>query len=378
VRNPFPYQRPVLPEQMIDREQETATLLSWCDDGLLIRLDAPRRYGKTSLVRKVFAEAEKDGSVGVLCDLTGVLTLTDIITRLGRSYAVLRGPVAKMLRPVLLQLEVEFGVSFMGAGASAKLAGRQVNEEAALFALLDLPGRFTEKGWQRVIVCFDEFQDVLAVDRADDKLRSQIQHQGADVAYIFAGSEPRLMNELFARTRAFWSQAQPLELQPLAAAPTAGYVTARFGESGREAGEALAPLVGTNAGHPQRTMFLASKLWSLTPEGGEATLETWQQALRESKLQEENALESEWRSLSGPAQRVLRATALNDGRPYRRQAFEGVGLPQGSVARAVRQLVDSYQLREVDQGQFSFVDPLFELYVRDLASDTLPEESEEE
>jgi hypothetical protein len=44
----------------------------------------------------------------------------------------------------------------------------------------------------------------------------------------------------------------------------------------------------------------------------------------------------------------------------------------------VRQLVDSYQLREVDQGQFSFVDPLFELYVRDLASDTLPEESEEE
>lgn len=185
--NPFPYQRPILPEQVIDRDLEVRKLLSWCDSAMLVRLDAPRRYGKTSLVRKVFHEAGKHGTVGVLCDLKGVLTLSDVITRLGRSYAQLRGPLEKMLRPVLTSIELEFNVSFMGAGAGAKLGARPGNEEAALFALLDLPQRFAGKGWQAVIVCFDEFQDVLAVPAADDKLRAAIQHHSDGCAYIFAG-----------------------------------------------------------------------------------------------------------------------------------------------------------------------------------------------
>jgi hypothetical protein len=147
--NPFPYQRPILPEQVIDRHREVQKLLSWCDSAMLVRLDAPRRYGKTSLVRKVFHEAGKHGTVGVLCDLKGVLTLSDVITRLGRSYAQLRGPLEKMLRPVLTSIELEFNVSFMGAGAGAKLGARSGNEEAALFALLDLPQRFAGKGGRR-------------------------------------------------------------------------------------------------------------------------------------------------------------------------------------------------------------------------------------
>jgi len=255
--NPFPYQRPILPEQVIDRDAEVQKLLSWCDSAMLVRLDAPRRYGKTSLVRKVFHEAGKHGTVGVLCDLKGVLTLSDVITRLGRSYAQLRGPLEKMLRPVLTSIELEFNVSFMGAGAGAKLGARPGNEEAALFALLDLPQRFAGKGWQAVIVCFDEFQDVLAVPAADDKLRSAIQHHSDGCAYIFAGSEPRLMNSLFSdKRRAFWNQAEPLELGPLAPADVAGYVTAQFAADGRDVGPVLRLVLSTAQGHPQRTMLL--------------------------------------------------------------------------------------------------------------------------
>jgi len=229
MANPFPYQRPVLPAQVIDRDAETGTLLDWCRDGMLVRLDAPRRYGKTSLVRRVFHEAAKGGTVGILCDLKGVLTLSDVITRLGRSYAQLQGSAAKLLRPTLTAIEAEFSVSFMGAGVKSSLAGRPANEEAALFALLDLPQRFAGKGWNDVIVCFDEFQDVLAVPAADDKLRAAIQHHDAGAAYIFAGSEPRLMNALFGdKHRAFWGQAEPLELTPLAAEDVARYIADRF------------------------------------------------------------------------------------------------------------------------------------------------------
>lgn len=371
--NPFPYQRPVAPEQVIGREDEIARLQAWSESAMLVRLDAPRRYGKTSLIGKLFFEVEKQGTVGVLCDLKGALTMADLITRLGRSYGDLRGPAARFLAPALTAIEVEFNVSFLGAGA--KFSARQANEEAALFALLDLPHRFAGKGWRSVIVCFDEFQDVLAVPAADDKMRAAIQHHDSGCAYVFAGSEPRLMNTLFAdKRRAFWGQAEPLELSPLELADVADYVTERFAESGREIGEALRPLLGATQGHPQRTMFLASKLWDLTRPGQVATLETWMAALAAAKLQEEHALDAEWRALSTSAQRVLRAVCINDGRPYQRRAADAVGVPIGSVDGVAHSLVGSYQLREAGRGLFRFVDPLFESYVRDLAQATLPGE----
>jgi hypothetical protein len=373
MANPFPYQRPVLPAQVIDRDAETETLLDWCRDGMLVRLDAPRRYGKTSLVRRVFHEAAKGGTVGILCDLKGVLTLSDVITRLGRSYAQLQGSAAKLLRPTLTAIEAEFSVSFMGAGVKSSLAGRPANEEAALFALLDLPQRFAGKGWNDVIVCFDEFQDVLAVPAADDKLRAAIQHHDAGAAYIFAGSEPRLMNALFGdKHRAFWGQAEPLELTPLAPEDVARYIAARFDETGRDVGEALTALVRTAGGHPQRTMFLASKLWARTAPGETATLQTWQDSLQAAKLQAEPALDAEWRGLSPGARRVLRAVALNDGRPFRKAAAEAVGVPIGSVDRLTETLVSGNVLRQLEAGRFAFIDPLLQAYAADLAGDSLP------
>src|SRR5215467_5469687 len=131
---------------------------------MLVRLDAPRRYGKTSLVRTLFDEAGKQGTVGILVDMKGVLTLADIVTRVGRGFGALQGPVAKALRPSLEGIEAQFNVSVAGTGGGVRMRGRPANEEGALFALLDLPVKFTGKGWKQVIVCFDEFQDVLAVE----------------------------------------------------------------------------------------------------------------------------------------------------------------------------------------------------------------------
>ncbi|HET7378675.1 MAG TPA: hypothetical protein VFJ24_01415, partial [Gaiellales bacterium] len=339
------------------------------------------RYGKTSLVRKLFDEAGKQGTVGILVDMKGVLTLADIVTRVGRGFGALQGPVAKALRPSLEGIEAQFNVSVAGTGGGGgvRRRGRPANEEGALFALLDLPVKFTGKGWKQVIVCFDEFQDVLAVEAADDKLRSAIQHQPDTISYVFAGSEPRLMNQLFAqRRRAFWSQAEPLALEPLDATDCAEYIAARFTETGMDVGDALGPLLRTAQGHPQRTMLLASKLWSRTETaGGEATLETWQQALVAAKLQVEPECEAQWRGASTREQRVLRAVCLNDGRPYRKAATEAVGIPSGSVETAAAALVEQTVLRRVETGRFTFIDPLYELYVHDLAESALPAEDGE-
>src|SRR5436190_497213 len=126
----------------------------------------------------------------------------------------------------------------------------------ALHALLDLPLRLEESGGFRALIVLDEFQDVTKVKEMDAVLRSHIQFQGEVASFVFAGSEPGMMRELFERQeRPLYGQAVPMRLERLADADIAAYVGARFRESGRSAGEAVNPLLASAKGHPQRAML---------------------------------------------------------------------------------------------------------------------------
>src|SRR5881275_1552000 len=58
--NPFVYSRPVPPEDVLDRDAEVAELLGKAVGGHYVRLYAPRKYGKTSLLNRVLRDAERD------------------------------------------------------------------------------------------------------------------------------------------------------------------------------------------------------------------------------------------------------------------------------------------------------------------------------
>src|SRR5213592_3278477 len=76
--NPFIYSHPIAPDDVIDRDDETKRLLRAAVGGHYVRLYAPRKYGKTSLLRRVLREAERsEGMVAILVDLFGVLSLAD-------------------------------------------------------------------------------------------------------------------------------------------------------------------------------------------------------------------------------------------------------------------------------------------------------------
>ena len=70
---------------MIDRGEAAARLLSLAAGGHSSSAVAPRRYGKTSLLRRVLAHASGDGWATALVDLEGVLSLSSVV---GGSSAV--------------------------------------------------------------------------------------------------------------------------------------------------------------------------------------------------------------------------------------------------------------------------------------------------
>ena len=368
--NPFRYSEPVPPEELLDRDAEAVALLERAEDGNNSRLVAPRRYGKTSLLGRVLRDARAAGWNAVYVDFFGVLTAADIAERIERAYgAQLHGRVAAWYRGARRLLRPTFTAGGGPIPASASVTV-DAQAEAPLLDRLALPARLHEKTGVRTLVVFDEFQDVLAArDRLDATIRSEIQHHADAASYVFAGSHLGMMRELFTdRRRAFYGQAGPVELPPLRADDVAGHVADRFAATGKDAGEAVDPLLETAAGHPQRTMLLAHLLWERTPRRGTATNETWLAAYdRAMAVDVRDELRAIWTALSVSQRRALVAIARDEGPLYGRAAGRRTGGSRGGALQAaVRGLVDRGEVVE-DASRATghrLVDPLLAAWVR--------------
>jgi hypothetical protein len=143
------------------------------------------------------------------------------------------------------------GLSLGGGGFTATLQRNpNVDAESVLLRLLELPAAFRPRRTPSLIV-FDEIQDVLAVEGADGKIRSVIQHQAEAATYAFSGSAPGFVAQLFADPkRPLLEQAAPNSLAPLPLDDVGDYVAQRFRKTDRDVGSALAPFLEFTRGHP--------------------------------------------------------------------------------------------------------------------------------
>lgn len=361
--NPFTFNRPVEPEDLIDREDEARKLLELAEGGHASRLSAPRRYGKTSLLRRVGADADRIGMTYVEVDFYGALSVADLIVRMEEAYARLRSPLRRAALAAIETLRPKLSV---GAGPVRVEAQPRGNAEAnrILAGLLDLPRTLFERDGTRTLVAFDEFQELPAVGEGVDGLfRSHIQRHGDAASYIFAGSHPGLMRQLFGeRERPFFDQARVFHLDPLGDADLVEYVGGRFEEGKRDASPVLGPLIGVAAGHPQRAMLLAHHLWELTPRGGEATPEIWQEALENVFAEHGEALEAVWDGLSRNEQAVLAALAFGGESLFNERTLRRFNISKGGAQHARDTLARMGHVQRVG-GEWQAVDPLLSEWI---------------
>jgi hypothetical protein len=363
--NPFVYSHPISPEEIVDRDGETRELLAKAVGGHYLRLYAPRKYGKTSLLKRALVDGEREeGLIPILVDLYRVVSIADVTIRIERAYAkALKGALRTKVEAFLQQTGLGLSLGAFGISAKIQLGQRDVEPLAALHALLDLPLRLEEGGGYRAYIVMDEFQDVDKVDRLDGIIRSHIQHQAQVASYVFAGSEPGLMKQLFEkRDRPLYGSAVPMRLGRLERSDLAAHIAERFRRTGREVGEALNPLLDAAAGHPQRSMLLAHRLWEQVDEGDIATLEDWSRAYEAALSELDAEFDAEWRGLSITEQRTLRAVIAGGGSPYRSAVLARLDLEKPSAQSAVKRLTAKAEL-EPDGGKHRVVDPLFAAWI---------------
>jgi len=330
------------------------------------RLQAPRRFGKTSVLLKLKEEAERSGFRVVYVDFMVATSPTEVARRIEEAYvAALKGPIAARFDRLRRTWKGSVKATPGGVGGELEYLGDS-DAMQRLADLLDLPKKVFEAG-ERTIVLFDEFQDFLRAEGdLDGLLRSKIQLHGDAASYVFAGSEQSLLEEYFnSRRKPLFDQARPIGLGPLSDADLADYIGARFEATGKRAGAALDLVLDLVRGHPQRAMLVSHHLWERTPAKGTASAETLDRALEQIDRETKERFEGTWQALagSGNKRKVLKALALSGETLFNQRTLQAFGLQKSQAQSGERGLVGDGEVVRVD-GRPTIVDPLLERWVR--------------
>lgn len=365
--NPFEYQGPVAPADLIDRGDELDALQRAAADRVNLRLAAPRRYGKSSLLDAHVGSMRSAGHHAARVDFYGVATVVDVAGRLLRAYRSLPRDPGRLLE----RLSQRLGLTLGPAGATLTLgpdpAPRVEQAREVVAELLDLPARLHEADGSLTVVCFDEFQDLLtADDRLDGLFRSVIQHHARAAAYVFAGSEPSLMRALFAEyERPFYGQASPLELAELPVDEALADIGAAFEAAGLgdAVGDAVADVLGFTGGHPQRTILVAHHLFGALEDerGGDTPAAV---AIDRSLGATRDAHQGAWDAMDRNTRLICLALADGEAPTGQRLAAQHRVARSSLSAALERLLTDGRHVRRNAAGHPYLVDPLFAEWLR--------------
>ncbi len=271
MANPFYLQ--VIPDDrpLCNRTVELRELSSFAQSGANVVLYSPRRYGKTSLVRRVQRDLAAAGAVTVFVDFFGVSSVDEVAARFANAvfaFTHSRDPLWKKalttirsFRPVL-KPDPESGFSLSVESSGGQGRGIPLLEET-----LDSFGRFIEQVDAPVHVALDEFQEIVTLDHAlevEAAFRTRIQNHKA--SYFFVGSRRRILLGIFTDSqRPFFQTAINYPLPRLPADELEDFVRAQFSGAGRRCSRAAsAELVAAAAAHPYYTEKLAFLVYELS------------------------------------------------------------------------------------------------------------------
>ena len=324
--NPFVYGEIVTAAAFADRDAERERLTSDLADGQKVFLISPRRYGKSSLIRDVLrglarrkfltvevTVAASSSYIGFLESYARALLAADTPTSRVRRWAA---DLMQNLRP-----ELRFDAGTHGdAGFSVAFPAVRTPREAARLAaeVFALPGRIAAARKQRMAIALDEFQTVTTFDggTVEHALRAAVQQQ-RDVGYVFAGSEPSLMERMLTAKRPFYKAGPVMRLEKIDPREFASFIEDRLTSTGFTfepgLGESIVELA---ANVPYDVQRLAHETWDDVRRTRRRSvgLEDLHRTLTRLLGEQQMVFEEAWQRLTLAQRGVLRAVVVENGR----------------------------------------------------------------
>jgi AAA+ ATPase superfamily predicted ATPase len=372
--NPFRYGDLALDDTFTDREEELAALEADVLNGQNVALIAPRRYGKSSLVKRATQDLLAKGVLVVEVDLMSAPSKEKLAAKLAKSIhddvasvifnAKERLRIFSTLRVVpVVTVNPEDGSTTF----SFSTARVEQDIDETLDRLFELPAELAADRGKQIVVYFDEFQEVTEIDpQLPARMRAIFQQQ-PQVSHVYSGSKRDMMLRLFNdENEPFYRSAKIMEIGLIAPPTFKDFIKKQFDKTDRAVDDdALDSLLNITHGHPYATQELAYALWETVPEGFTASSADLADAL-EAVLRSENArFALLWDQASRPQRLVLQALATEPGRPFSEKYRQEHQLPSTSgVQRALTALTTEELVAKNENGDYYVSEPFLSEWIR--------------
>lgn len=243
---PFTFGVATSGDNFTDRVEETNRLLLNFNYGVNTILISPRRWGKTSLVKKVCNLAQSDKLKIVYLDIFSCRSEADfydafanaVLHQTASKYEEWAENIKMFFSRITPKISVgpdpftEFSVSF---DINAKT--NDIDE------ILQLPEKIAKKKNCNIVICIDEFQQITEFNDSktfQKKLRAVWQLQKS-VSYCLFGSKKHLMNELFEKkSLPFYKFGDVIYLPKIQTSYWIDFICNRFKSTGKQISKELA------------------------------------------------------------------------------------------------------------------------------------------
>ena len=371
--NPFVFGEIIDDANFVNRTDELSNLVRDLADGQKVFLLSPRRFGKSSLVALALLKLKKRHIRTVNLTVSSYSSYTQFLEKFAEKVLRAAGPwervkdwVTRFGRQVKPDVSINMATGEISVSLGKGAAFDPTPIAPDVFAL---PGELTKNAGIRMAICLDEFQQISQFNggSVENALRNQVQQQ-REVGYVFAGSQPSLMEEMLSAKRPFHKAGPQMFLDKIPAKDWKDSITRHFRKRSRMLDEqALDILLASADLIPYDVQRIAHELWDYAELKDKRQLDVSDvNSVIESLVTSQSTYyELLWEQLSARQRAALQAIAYRGASEiYSQGVREQFRLgPASSVQKALQSL-DSRDILDRYKGHYFFLDPLFPCWIR--------------
>lgn len=359
----FHYGKVVTGKFFYDRKIMQKKVLSLLESGQSFMIKAPRRYGKTSLIKHVMKSKDieyfyVDFRKTPRLELFNEMLMEFIYSNMGikGALAQIKDNAFAFVRNQKLNIKVDIGIF----EASVEFySDNKMSQEERMVKILDLLQEVAVDLNKKLYVFMDEFQDVkkLSSDYEILELMRGAMQEHDEVCYVFVGSHMTIMTEVFENKKSpFYNFCRKLKLEAFDIEELSNEIKKAFRTKGMvfKKDTLLKELLIRLKGHPANTMLVMIIIESLTEEKEVLIID---QDLIEHAFAE--AMEEMGDLISEYLKEIKTKEHLHDV-IYRIANGEEQVLEPSSLLQKKKYLVNMGYLQHVCRGNYMIIDGFLE------------------
>ena len=347
MSNPFKFGSVVDEPYFTDRINELAYIKHSMNSANHIVLISPRRFGKTSLVKKAIKEINRPS---IFINLQMAVSVENLASLLLKEIFKLR-PFEKV-KHLMTHFRVIPTISTNPFSDAVDVSFQPSLDTIAIledaFALLEKVSSPTK----RIITVFDEFQEIMGIEKGLDKRLRAIMQEQQNINYIFLGSQESMMTQIFERKKSpFYHFGILMHLDKIPYDDFMQYITQRLPlKYDTQAKDIAKDILNTTLCHPYFTQQLASQVWEILTYS-DVKEDIVKEAVEQLTIIHDLDFERLWMNFNKTDKYILLNLA------HKKQPSSTRSLPTSTIYSSVKRLMQMGYIIKINE--YEIEDPFF-------------------